>query len=192
MKLKTILEQYQNPQMRLAVRNIRNRAIIESKVPQSGAYWWLPRPDGQWELDVYYDSEFRGNTMHDIMWKKYVLDRLAILWDKDPAKLRRAIGDNYAGLPRGRVGKIMGGFVLSHGDDAPIKNGLRKVLSAFNLSALAKIDPKKVKVAADEHETMLAGDPEAVQQTIQADLGLKGKSMALDFDYDEDDYDDDY
>jgi len=192
MKLKTILEQYQNPQMRLAVRNIRNRAIIESKVPQSGAYWWLPTPDGKWELDVYYDSEFRGNTMHDIMWTKYVLDRLSILWNKDPAKLKRAVGDNYAGLPRGRVGKIMGGFVLSHGDDAPIKNGPKKVLAAFNLSGLVRTDSKKVRVAVDEHETMLAGDPEAVQKALQADLGLKGNDMALDFEYDEDDYDAEY
>lgn len=199
MKLEMILEQYQDPQMRLAVRNIRNRAIIESKVPQSGAYWWLPTPDGGWELEVFYDSEYRGNTMHDIMWRKYVLDRLAILWNKDPQKLRRQIGDNYAGLPRGRVGKAMGKFVVSHGDDAPIKNGLKKVLAAFNLSGLARTDPKKVQTAADEHETMLAGDPDAVQRALGVKLGLKGSygssagmRAGVLMDLDDDDYYEDY
>jgi hypothetical protein len=202
MKLQKILEHYENPQMRLAVRNIRNRAIAEAKAPQSGAYWWLPTPDGKWELDIYYDSEFRGNTMHDIMWRKYVLDRLAILWNKDPAKLKRSIGYNYAGLPRGRIGRAPStGFVISHGDDAPIKNGMKKILSAFNLSGLVRSDPKKVKITVDKHETMLAGDPEIVQKALGVDLGLEGSfgssagirdGMIMDLDDHDDNYYDDH
>lgn len=184
MKLQDVLLDYADPRMRLAVRTIHNRAIVESKAPQSGAYWWLPTPDGQWELDVYYDSDFRGDTMHDRMWRKYVVERLAILWDKDLIKLGRAIGNKYAGLPRGRVGKAMGRYVLSHGGDAPIANGLRKVISAFNLTALLKSNNNsvhdRVHVSEDEHEHMLFGDPEAVQQALGVDLGLKG-SFSADF-----------
>jgi hypothetical protein len=197
MKLQDILSEYADPQMRLAVRMIRNRAITEAKVPQTGAYWWLPVPGGQWELDVYYDSDFRGNTMHDRMWLKYVVERLAILWNKDADKLRRLIGDKYAGMPRGRIGKAMSRYVLSHGGDAPIANGLKKVTSAFNLTALMKSNTggvhDRVCVSKDEHECMLPGDPEAVQKAIGAKLGLKGSfSPDLGDDGYNDDYNDEY
>ena len=187
MTVELILEQYHTPQMRLAVRNIRNHAIQEAKQPQTGAYWWLPTPEGEWELDIYYDSEFRGNTMHDMMWPKYVVDRLAVLWNKDPIKLRKQIGHNYAGLPRGRVGKAMGMYVVSYGDDVPIKNGMKKVVSAFNLSPLA--NAKKVNVSQEDHENMTEGDPEAVQRALGVNLGLVGKSLS-DF-YFDDDWDED-
>ncbi len=185
MKLRMLNETHGDsyPQMRLAARNIRNKIILESKVPQSGAYWWIPKPDGTWELDPYYDSDFRGNTMHDKMWK-YVVEKLAIYWNKEPQKLLRRLRDNYAGLPRGRIGKIgvsrygLGGWVVSHGDDAPIPDGLNKVLSAFNLIAINKAG--KVKIAPDDHEQMMEGDPEAVQQAIGKDLGLKGASIEFD------------
>lgn len=186
MKLETILEHHESQQMRLAVRVIRNRAILESRTPQTGAYWWMPTPDGKWVLDAYYDSEFRNNTMHDIIWRKYALDRLAVLWDKDSDKLRRLIGDKYAGLPRGRVSKAMGGIVVSHGDDVPITNGMKKVLGVFNLSGL---NAKKVRVSPDDHENMMPGDPEAVQEVIGVDLGLRGSfHMDFDDDFDDDDY----
>ncbi len=175
MTVETILEQYHTPQMRLAVRNIRNHAIQEAKQPQSGAYWWLPTPEGEWELDIYYDSEFGGRTMHNDMWRKYVIDRLAVLWGKEPDKLRRRIGNNYAGLPRGRVGKAMGTYVVSHGDDVPVRNGMKKVVSAFNLSPLMRAG--KVKVSPDIHENMSVGDPEAVQAALGVDLGLQGKPL---------------
>jgi len=185
MKLHKILSTYESPQMRVAVRNFRNRAIVESKVPQTGAYWWLPTPDGGWELDVYYDSEFKSNTMHTDMWHKYVLDRLAILWNKDPQKLRRQLKHDYTGLPRGRVsrGGFKGGvYYVSHGDNTPVRDGLKKVIAAFNLAGIARNDPKAVRIAQDEHETAIAGHPEAVQMAIGKDLGLRGSYKLDEFD----------
>ena len=176
-----LFEMYEVPQLRLAVRNVRNKVILESKVPQSGAYWWVPKPDGSWELDVYYDSDFKDNTMHDKMWR-YVVDKLAVYWEKDQEKLLRRLKDNYTGLPRGRVGRA-GKWVVSHGDDAPVPNGIGKVLSAFNLISLEKAG--KVMVAPDVHESMMVGDPEAVQKALGKDLGLRGKEL----DFEDEDWD---
>ena len=69
----------------------------------------------------------------------------------------------------------MGTFVLSHGDDTPVRNGLKKVLAAFNLSSLMRSG--KVRVSPDVHENMTMGDPEAVQRALGIDLGLQGKSL---------------
>lgn len=181
--IEPLLESYHVPQMRLAVRTNRNHVIQEAKKPQTGAYWWLPTPDGDWELDIYYDSEFAGNTQHIDMWRKYVVDRLAILWDKDPKVLRRQIGDHYTGLPRGRVGKAMGKYVVSHGEDVPVRNGMKKVVNAFNLGTLVRAG--KVDVSPDIHENMSAGDPEAVQKALGVDLGLQGISPDALFDWDD-------
>lgn len=181
--IELLLEQYHIPQMRLAVRSVRNHVIQESKKPQTGAYWWLPTPDGDWELDIYYDDEFGGNTQHIDMWPKYVVDRLAVLWNKDPHKLRRQIKNNYTGLPRGRVGRAMGKYVVSHGEDVPVRNGMKKVVNAFNLSSLMR--DGKVHVSPDIHENMTAGDPEAVQRALGVDLGLQGISTDDLFDWDD-------
>lgn len=193
MKLQKILEQHESPLMRVSIKTIRNRAILESRIPQSGAYWWIPTPDGDWTMDVYYDSEHRGNTMHDRIWRRHVIEKLAVLWGKDPDWLKRAIGDNYTGLPRGRVNKVQDGFTIVHGNDAPVKDVVTKIMNAFNLRTYFRAHPDKVRAFEDEHETMLQGDPDVVQKALGTDLGLKG-SFHADFDDDygpDDDYDPD-
>lgn len=172
MKLQTILERCNGPQERLNARRTRTKAILESRAPQSGAYWWVPTPDGSWYLETFFDSEFAGNTMHDFIWRRYMMDVLGVLWNKDPRKLARVIGDEYTGLPRGRVNKVGNGFTVVHGGDAPVRNAEDKIISTFNLYRAYK--DGNVKFMDDEHETMMAGDPEAVQQALGVDLGLSG------------------
>lgn len=185
MKLHDILQKYQDSVlMREAVRRQRTRAILESKVPQSGAYWWLPTPKGRWTMEVFYDSEFNNATPHDEIWRIYVVERLATLWGKDPDRLRRSIADNYAGLPRGRVNKLRDSWTIVHGNDAPKgTRGVEGVINAFSLRAVITADEDAVKVYEDEHEKMMPGDPEAVQRALGVDLGLKGE-FAMDFDWD--------
>lgn len=150
---------------------MRILAIMESRVPQSGAYWWIPLPDGNWTIEVFYDSEYNGDTPHDDLWRRYVVERLAILWNKSPEVLRRRIGDNYTGLPRGRVSKVSGGWTIVHGNDAPaLSKGIRGVINAFNLRM---VDRSNLMIMDDDHERMMPGDPEAVQKALGADLGLR-------------------
>jgi hypothetical protein len=69
----------------------------------------------------------------------------------------------------------MGTYVVSYGDDVPVRNGMKKVVSAFNLTPLIRAG--KVKVSPDIHENMSVGDPEAVQAALGVDLGLQGKPL---------------
>ena len=183
MKIQEILQRYpENILMRLAIRTFRNRVIGESKAPQSGAYWWIPHPDGSWDLEIFYDSEYGGETDHIRMWRKYVIEKLAVIWKKDPQKLRAQIGDNYTGLPRGRVNKVQNGYTIVHGNDTPTKNGLDGIINAFNLRAYQLAHSKNILILFDEHETMIQGDPERVQKALGVKLGLHGLSVDLDYD----------
>lgn len=179
MKLVEIINEQSNVLMREAVRRHNHRVIKESRAPQSGAYWFIPLKDGSWDIEVFYDSQF-DDTPHDQMWNTYVVERLATIWSKDPAWLKRVIGDNYTGLPRGRVNKVKFddqiGYTIVHGDDMPKGCTIAGVINAFNLRSIQRAD--LLKIYKDEHETMISGDPKKVQKTLGVDLGLKG-SMAM-------------
>lgn len=175
MKLHQLLRQYPNVLMRETVRRQRTRAIQEARIPQSGAFWWIPLPNGKWDMEVFYDSEFADDTPHDQLWRRYMVERLATVWSKDHQTLRRRIGDDYTGLPRGRVNRVRDGWTIVHGNDAPKgTNGVDGIINAFNLRSVVRANPGAVKVFVDEHETMIPGHPEAVQRALGVDLGLKG------------------
>lgn len=173
MLLKDILGPYETPHSRVAVHVFRNRRTLrESRRPQIGIYWWLPTPDGDWELDVYYASSLRGMPLHYRVWPQHVIDRLAVLWDRDPNELRREIGDCYAGLPRGRVDKAREGYLIYHGGDAPVANPMPKIMSAFNLRPMYEARPDSVHVIEDEHWGMIPEDPPTISKVLGTDLGL--------------------
>jgi hypothetical protein len=183
MRLTDLIGNYDTPLMREAVRQFRTKAIMESKVPQAGPYWWLPTPDGKWILEKFYDSEYRGATGHDLLWDKYVIERLSVIWGKDTNKLRRSLRGHYTGLPRGRVNKVSNGWTVVHGDNAPVSSWKNQVIRAFVLTA----QKDKVRFMKDDHETIIPGDPEAIQDALKVDLGLKG---TFSMDFEDDDYDD--
>lgn len=169
-------------QMREAVRRHARKLLRETNQPQSGAYYWVPKPDLSWRVVPFYDVDYRGRTPHDEVWKE-ILEYLAIYWHKDPDRLKRALADSYTGLPRGRVSKISKNgrgeveYVLVHGNDSP--GDLKEVIATFNLKkALHRVMP-------DDHETMTIDDPRLLQKVLGVDLGLKGQGGM----FDDEDYD---
>jgi len=165
--------------MKKITEKINKRLLKEVYSPESGAFWWVPSKR-KWDLLYFYDSDY-DVTDHIILWK-YVVEKLAENYKLDPKALYNRIKNNYAGLPRGRVNKIANNkYTLVHGNDAPKGCNMNKVLSAFKLVAIKE----NVRILYDEHETMIEGDPEAVQAAIKVNLGLKGLRANMDDYYDD-------
>ena len=138
------------------MRSLSNRGVKFATRPSAGIYYALPNKDfSYWEV-VYRreDDEYSDPmslTHFDLF--QQVICRL-----KDEFKLSStevaAIGDNYTGLPRGRIAspKETGGdkWLILHGGDAPdvIKH---QVLTAFGLLGLTS---NKVEWKVVDHEMM--------------------------------------
>jgi hypothetical protein len=139
-------------------------------MPGTGAYYWVPVPTDPGHHWVVYTSQGAGldpDVGHTELWLS-VLDRLAIAWGKDRASLRRRLQDRYAGLPRGRVTHPSRPYLILHGRDAPLIRWRSVVAELFDLP------PGRIRSLYDEHERMIAGDPEAVERALGTDLGLRG------------------
>jgi hypothetical protein len=155
-ELQILLEQYPvNRTMREAARRSKQaRLIAESREPQTGCYWWIPRPTG-WVLYEFFDSQY-GETMHEEIWRKYLAPTL---FERPSKNLLLA----YAGLPRGRVSKIAKGrFAIYHGKDAPSK--LSHIPSKFNLA------PKTYSLVFDVHEQMIPEHYYVIKKLLPHDL----------------------
>ena len=73
--------------------------------PFTGPYYWVPRPCDDslsWAILTGHDASLSPDTGHTKLWLS-VLAQLATDWGKDARALKRALGDHYTGLPRGRV-----------------------------------------------------------------------------------------
>jgi hypothetical protein len=99
------------------------------------------------------------DTGHVDLWPK-VLDHLAAAWGRDGKTLRRRLGIQYTGLPRGRVTRPGKTSLILHGEDAPITGWEELVAGRFRLSR------RTFKVLFDEHETQIPGHPEALQTAL--------------------------
>src|SRR5271166_4452175 len=103
--LRKALKVYDSHVMRESVRMVHRAVIRESKVPQTGVYWWAPKPVGvgemEWDIVPFYNHDY-GETLHVDQWSE-LLELLAIWWKRDVNVLKRVVGDNYCALPRGRV-----------------------------------------------------------------------------------------
>ena len=142
----------------------------EGTAGRAGAYYWLPRPGGPgptWDLITCHDLGRGAAVGHAALWP-VVAGRLAEAWGRTPATLARRLRDHHAGLPRGRVTRVRGVSLVHHGGDAPSPGGLDEIEARFGLRG------RPVRRLLDDHERMLAGDPEAVQAAIGIDLGLRG------------------
>ncbi|WP_337175425.1 hypothetical protein [Paludisphaera sp.] len=134
-----------------------------------GAYYWLPRPGGDgvsWGIFTCGDAGLDPDAGHDELWPA-VVDRLVAAWGQDARALRGRLIDHYSGLPRGRVTRRRTSFLILHGGDGPVPGWREAVVGRFHLEG------RRVKILFGEHERMIAGDPEAVEEALGLELGLR-------------------
>lgn len=132
----------------------------------TGGYYWFPTPDAGriiWSVVSCRDLRCGPDDGHDAdLWPRLMVP-LAKAWGKDAQILKRQLALSYTGLPRGRVTRPGKQFMILHGNDSPTPMWEPLVIESFRLSG------RKVKFVYDEHETMIAGHPRAVE----ASLGLR-------------------
>ena len=96
-----------------------------------------------------------------------MIERLACAWGWEAEHLRKLLAPCCYGLPRGRITQPEGGFLLIHGDDAPIADWGARVLARFHL------DPRSVHFHDTEHERTSTQD----RTTVFAEFGLPELSV---------------
>ena len=163
MKLDELNVKYpDNIGMRESIRlDVQSQLLRESREPKTGVYWWCPAKDS-WRLSVFFDEEFDGAALHKEIWEKWC----STLLNKNDNKAPHDVSQAYHGLPRGRISKDKHGWMILHGDDTPLRDGLEYVANRFYL-------PKgKFRAVYDPHEIMHNEDIALVQQFIGRDLGL--------------------
>lgn len=117
-----------------------------------------------WDVISCHELGLDAEIGHDDLWPA-VIERLAAAWDKDARALQRLLKDRYYGLPRGRVTRPGGRFLILHGADSPTSDWLERVIRRFDL------DRRSVKVLFDEHETMMAADQKRVMTALGISFG---------------------
>ncbi len=138
--------------------------------PFVGGYYWLPTPSldaaggVDWSVVSCRDLGCDAGAGHDAeLWPRLMVP-LAAAWGRDARILRRRLALCYTGLPRGRLSRPAGTFLVFHGDDAPIRTWKELVVEEFRLSG------RKMRFVFDEHETMIPGHPRAVENALGARL----------------------
>lgn len=137
--------------------------------PLTGADYWVPRPgEGgvAWGLATCHDLQAWDAISHREFWP-LILEVLAKEWDQDIRVLIRRLHDYHTGLPRGRIVHPKSGYVVIHGDDAPVTNWLELVKAGFGLTEV-KLTPEFT-----EHEMMTGEDPRVVHDVLGLSLPLK-------------------
>jgi hypothetical protein len=140
--------------------------------PLTGAYFWVPRPKKDciaWDLVACHDLEAWEAISHREFWP-LILEVLVKNWNQDLRFLVHRLHDHHAGLPRGRITHPKSGYLVIHGDDAPLVNWLELVKVRFRLKAV------EVSAEYTEHEEMLAQDLRAVQEVLGNSLDLKTRA----------------
>jgi hypothetical protein len=129
-----------------------------------GYYWFPILGDGSltWEVLTCHDLGHDAGVGH-LDFRPSVIDRLAEVWRKDAGVVRRELRDCYAGLPRGRVTRPGGRYLLLHRKDAPVADWLARVIRSFDL------DQRSVRVVYVEYERMLPAD----RRLVEGILGLQ-------------------
>jgi hypothetical protein len=95
------------------------------------------------------------------MWPS-AIDHLARAWGHEPGPLRDRLETSSYGLPRGRINRTDGRFLLLHGDDAPVADWLGRVVERFGL------DGRAVKPRHSEHHETDARH----RRAVNAEFGL--------------------
>ncbi|MEO2014840.1 MAG: HNH endonuclease signature motif containing protein [Fuerstiella sp.] len=115
------------------------KRIAASKRPETGSYFWVPKPipkphvdpsEWEWEVLAFYDSDYGERVSQDAIWTE-VLEFLSIWWHKDFDDVS-CLQQTYAALPRGRVVRKHNGWGVAHGADAP-EPGEIEICKLFNI-----------------------------------------------------------
>jgi len=143
--------------------------------PFTGPYYWIPLPNGTWELIAFAERPVGREIGHVHIWPE-VLRVIGEKWGKEPEKLVRRMGGYPYALPRGRVVWLAKqGWGIAHGDDAPPGMRLELVGRRFILPT------SRTKVFFDEHEVMILEHLRALESDLKIDLELKAPPVP-DFD----------
>ena len=138
-------------------------------MPLAGAYYWLPVPTTNgsihWDLLTCHDLGVWDGVSHRVFWPS-VLAHLAPVWGQDAASLKHRLGDHYYGLPRGRVTRPKGRYLLLQGKDSPVPDWKARIFDRFHLTGL------DVRALSDDHERVLREDVLALEAALGVDLGL--------------------
>jgi hypothetical protein len=140
--------------------------------PRTGAYYWVPIPPVRslsWRVLTCHELGFDEESSHLEIWPS-VIPHLAAIWGRDPKAMKRRLGKNCYGLPRGRVTRPEKVYLILHGDDSPIPDWTEAVIRGFNLQG------RRVKPLFDEHEQRLAGDARALARVLGSFLALTNLS----------------
>jgi hypothetical protein len=136
--------------------------------PLTGAYYWFPRPHQDaptWDLVTCHDLKVWHGVSHREFWP-HVVEQLAAAWGKEVEPLKRRLADHHTGLPRGRINHPRRGYIVLHGDDAPVTDWLSQIIDRFHLGDVA------VELVGTEHESMAPRDQAAVEEALGISLGL--------------------
>ena len=85
-----------------ARQRFRYHSVVAKKEPFTGAYYWIPDCDGNWEPRVFPDCFYVAEAGHVEIWPD-VVDLLALEYRVPPSQLMAEISNAPYGLPRGRV-----------------------------------------------------------------------------------------
>lgn len=153
---------YGSPSLNESIRKFHfhvSKVLTEGR-KEDGVYYWLPDINGVWHVEPF-PFRFYDDIYHIKLWDKYITQYLASIFNIPAEKFNGL----YAGLPRGRVTKMNGNYIVHHGDDSP--GNLSKVFSAFNLDTTNDVAKYM------SHETMFIDDYVKLCKIIGRDLGLK-------------------
>jgi hypothetical protein len=159
---------------RAALTASQDRILLETKEPQTGIFWWVPSKKG-WQIIAFFDTQF-GEPDHRKVWRMWANTILG----KDDVHAPTNVALARCGLPRGRVRKIrprrrgLGPttprWLIFHGNDSPVRNAVRLIVSRFNLPNDGYC------LEFDHHECMLREDVATIAKYLGRDLGLLEKA----------------
>lgn len=151
---------------------MKNAGVKKATAPSEGVWYAMPqRKTSVWTIVFLRDDEmpepedefdFVDNT-HFKFWKQvkhYLQNEFKLSNDQVDE-----LGDNYTGLPRGRISvDDKGVYTISHGNDF-LKVIRHQILAAFGLLQLDSIG--KVKWSFNEHEKMHPREKKIVWKVLE-------------------------
>lgn len=127
-------------------------------MPSEGIYYILPYP-GKWSLFPYRFDQF-PEIDHSELWESYCSAMMASAWSKklnvSPRQFRSQIMELVYSVPRGRITKGKGGYLIFNGNDWK-QTGISEqdIRAAFGLPATSKLMFDDHEVQFEEQTTEL-------------------------------------
>lgn len=142
-------------EVEVAIPDIRPKPLV-------GGYYWFPTAEEgrlTWAVLTCHDLGGEPDVGHVDLWPA-VIERLTAAWGRDAGGLRRPLTEHYTGLPRGRGTRPGKTVLVLHGDNAPVPDWRERLVKRYRLGG------RTHRLLLDEHERMLSGDPERVEEAL--------------------------